>query len=185
VHLKTFDLLRCAASLGTAIAAAVVARYYIAPGVDLEGMSRGVAGPGTWPKFVLYGAAICAGLIFVRSVAALWRSGGAAAEAPRPAEEGDGAGEHDDVRLAIAIALIVGYGLAIGLVGMAWATIAFVAAWLVLGRVRRPLTVVLVSTVGTAAILYLFVKVSMMPLDRGQGVFEQATIALYRILGIY
>ena len=54
-----------------------------------------------------------------------------------------------------------------------------------LGRVRRPLTVVLVSTLGTAAILYLFVKVSLMPLDRGQGVFEQATIALYRILGIY
>ena len=88
MHVKTFDLLRCAASLGAAIAAAVVARYYIAPGVDLEGMSRGVAGPGTWPKFVLYGAAICAALIFVRSVAALWGSGDAAAEAGRRAEIG-------------------------------------------------------------------------------------------------
>jgi hypothetical protein len=29
------------------------------------------------------------------------------------------------------------------------------------------------------------VKVSLLPLDRGQGAFEQATVALYRLLGIY
>ena len=183
---KTIDLLRCVVSLGAALVAVVVARYYIAPGVDLEGMSRGIAGPGTWPKVVLYGAAVCAALLFGRTVTALWRSGGGAALGkPRDAEDGGGTEEHDDVRLAIGIALIVAYGLAIGLIGMAWATMAFVAAWLVLGGLRRPLTVVLVSTLGTAAILYLFVKISLMPLDRGQGIFEQATIALYRILGIY
>jgi hypothetical protein len=54
-----------------------------------------------------------------------------------------------------------------------------------LGGVRRPLTVVLVATLGTAGVLYLFVKVSVMPLDRGFGWVEQATIALYRLLGIY
>jgi putative tricarboxylic transport membrane protein len=148
-------------------------------------MSRGIAGPGTWPKVMLYGAAVCAALIFGRSATALWRSGGAAPGTPRNAEDGGGAAEHDDMRLAIGIGLIVAYGIAIGFIGMAWATMAFVAAWLVLGGLRRPLTVVLVSTVGTAAILYLFVKISLMPLDRGQGVFEQATIGLYRILGIY
>jgi len=183
---KPIDLLRSIATLGAAVAAAVVARYYIAPGVDLDGMSRGIAGPGAWPKVVLYGAAICAALIFGRNVTALWRSGGGAAPGtPRNAGDGGGAAEHDDVRVAIGIGLIVAYGLAIGFIGMAWATMAFVAAWLVLGGLRRPLTVVLVSTLGTAAILYLFVKISLMPLDRGQGVFEQATITLYRILGIY
>jgi len=29
------------------------------------------------------------------------------------------------------------------------------------------------------------VKVSLLPLDRGKGVFEQATVAIYRLLGIY
>ena len=56
---------------------------------------------------------------------------------------------------------------------------------LVLGGYRRPVAVALVSTIGTLLILYLFVKASAMPLDRGKGIFEQATIVLYRLLGIY
>jgi putative tricarboxylic transport membrane protein len=43
----------------------------------------------------------------------------------------------------------------------------------------------LISVLGTIGILYFFVKLSAMPLDRGKGAFEQATVALYRLLGIY
>jgi putative tricarboxylic transport membrane protein len=180
-------MLGIAAPLGAAAAAVVVATWYIAPGVDLDAMTRGVAGPGAWPRVMLYGAAVCAILIFARNLwAAAVRGGSPRPQAPSAAgEEGASEEGYDDVRLVLGIALIAGYGVAIGMVGMAWATMAFIAGWLVLGRLRRPLTVLLVSTIGTAAILYLFVKVSLMPLDRGKGLFEQATIALYRVLGIY
>jgi putative tricarboxylic transport membrane protein len=171
--------MRLGAPLAAAAAAVFLARYHIAPGVDLDAMSRGLASPGTWPKTMLYCAAACAAVLFVRKLYLL----------RRPAAPGDG-GEpadagYDDAKLLPGIALLIAYGFGITQVGMAWATLAFIAAWLVLSGLRRPLVVVLVSTLGTAAILYLFVKVSLMPLDRGKGAFEQATIFLYRLLGIY
>jgi putative tricarboxylic transport membrane protein len=177
MSLKSTDVLRLAAPLAAAAAAAGVARDYIAPGVDLAAITRGIAGPATWPKVMLYGASACAAFIFLRNLLALRRSGASAAEDAEPA--------YDDIRLALGMTLLVGYGISINYVGMAWATLAFIASWLVLGGLRRPVQVLLVSTLGTAAILYLFVKISLMPLERGQGVFEQATIVLYRLLGIY
>jgi putative tricarboxylic transport membrane protein len=161
------------------VAAVILARYHIAPGVDLDAISRGLASPATWPKTMLYCAAACAAAIFVRTALALRDSA-----APASGDESSGAG-YDEAKLLPGIALLLAYGFAITQVGMAWATLAFIAAWLVLSGLRRPLTVVLVSTLGTAGILYLFVKVSLMPLDRGKGAFEQATIVLYRLLGIY
>jgi putative tricarboxylic transport membrane protein len=169
--------LRVAAPLGAALAAAIVARYFIAPGVDVDGMSRGLAGPATWPKTMLYCAAATALIIFSRSLYALKRSA-------EPVDGEANAG-YDDAKLASGIALLVLYGYGITQIGMAWATLVFIAAWLLLSGLRRPLPVVLVSALGTAVILYVFVKISLMPLDRGKGVFEQATIVLYRLLGIY
>lgn len=169
--------LRLGAPLLAALGAWAVARDFIAPGVDLDAMARGVAGPGTWPKTMLYCAAATALAIFVRAVLVLRRPGERAAPA---AEAG-----YDDAKLIGGIALLALYGFGITQIGMAWATLVFIAGWLVLSGLRRPLAVLLVSTLGTAAIVYMFVKVSLMPLDRGHGIFEQATILLYRLLGIY
>lgn len=174
---KLNTALRVAAPLGAALAAAIVARYFIAPGVDVDGISRGLAGPATWPKTMLYCAAGCASIIFLRNLYALKRSASPV--------DGEASAGYDDAKLASGIALLVLYGFGITQIGMAWATAVFIAAWLLVSGLRRPLPVLLVSTLGTIAILYVFVKVSLMPLDRGRGVFEQATIVLYRLLGIY
>lgn len=174
---RLLSVSRLAVPLAAATAAVVLARGYIAPGVDLDGMARGVAGPGTWPKLMLYGAAACALAVFVRNLLAL-RYAALVGAAPR----GPG---YNEGKLLAGMALLVAYGLGIAMVGIAWATLAFLAAWLVLSGLRRPLAVTLVSVLGTAGILYLFVKLCLMPLERGKGVFEQATIALYRVLGIY
>ena len=166
------NALRVAAPLCAALAAAIVARYFIAPGVDVDGMARGLAGPATWPKTMLYCAAACAALIGLRSLY------GRQTAPPLGSR-------YDDTKLLAGIALLVLYGFGITQIGMAWATAAFIAAWLLISGLRRPLPVLLVSTLGTIAILYVFVKISLMPLDRGRGVFEQATILLYQLLGIY
>lgn len=169
---------RLAVPLAAAAAALVLARQFIAPGVDLDGMARGVAGPGTWPKLMLYGVAACAAAVFVRNLIEPRR-----AAAPRgPAADHAG---YDDARLLGGMALLAGYGVAITVTGIAWATLVFLAAWLAISGLRRPLPVTLVSVLGTTGILYLFVKLCLMPLDRGKGIFEEATIALYRLLGIY
>jgi putative tricarboxylic transport membrane protein len=166
--------LRSAAALAAAAGLWAVGQWLIAPGVDVDGMARGVIGPATWPRAMLYGAAACAVVIFLRQFFS-----GAGARAA------GSAGEYHEGRSLFAVGLLVAYGAALPLAGMAWATAAFLAAWLALGGVRRPLTFVLVPLLGTIAVLYLFVKVSLMPLERGRGAFEQATVALYRLLGIY
>ena len=174
--IKLSDAVRLAAPLAIAVAALVIARRYIAPGVDLEGMARGVTGPGTWPKAMLYCVAACSVIILIRNFIEM------KAGAPTT-----GAGESgfDDAKLLPGIALLIGYGIGIPEIGMAWSTLVFVACGLVLSGLRRPVAVVLVSVLGTAGVLYLFVKLCMMPLERGKGPFEAATIVLYRLLGIY
>lgn len=166
--------LRLAAAAAAAAGLWSLGRWSIAPGVDVDAMARGVIGPATWPRTMLYCAAACAAAVFLRELLAGAR-----------AREAGGAAEVHEGRSLLAVALLVAYGAALPLVGIAWATAAFLAGWLVLGGVRRPLAVVLVPVLGTIAVLYLFVKVSLMPLERGKGVFEQATVALYRLLGIY
>ena len=127
---------RLAVPFAAAVAAVVLARGFIAPGVDLEGMARGMAGPGTWPKLMLYGAAACLAAVFIRNLLALRH----APAAPGAPEE-----EYHEARLLGGMALLVAYGFGITAIGIAWATLAFLPAWLLLSGLRRPLPVALVA----------------------------------------
>lgn len=164
--------------LAAAVGSCVLALAFVAPGVDLDAMARGVVGPATWPKTMLLCASAAAALLAFGRLVELF--------APRSSRAPvAGADEYHEGRSIGALALLLGYGLAIPLVGFAWATPVFIAGWLLLGGLRGPLLIGLTSVLGALGILYFFVKVSLMPLDRGKGVFEQATVALYQLLGIY
>jgi putative tricarboxylic transport membrane protein len=170
-------VLRVILPLAAAAGCTAIALFQIAPGVDLAAMARGVVGPATWPKAMLLSAAAAAALLALVQLLELL----ALREPPAPADGED----YHEARSMGAIALLVGYGIAIPLVGIAWSTPVFIGGWLLLGGVHRPLVLGLVSILGTVGVLYFFVKLSLMPLDRGKGIFEQATLALYRLLGIY
>jgi putative tricarboxylic transport membrane protein len=170
---------RLAIPLAAAVGLWLLGAYFIAPGVDAAAISRGLISPVTWPKFMLYSAALCAAALFVRELRAVLTAPSPGDPAGKP-----GAGYHE-LRSLLGIAVLAAYALAIPVVGIAWATLVFIAAWLVLGGMRKPVVIFAVSGIGTTALLYLFVRVSLMPLDRGQGVFEQATVTLYRVLRIY
>lgn len=163
--------------LVVAAASCLLAFRYIAPGVDLDAMARGIVGPGTWPKAMLLAAAAAAALLTLARLLEL-----AALRPPRNAGDAE---DYHEPRSIGAILLLVGYGVAFPLIGIAWSTLAFLAGWQLLGGLRRPLLIALTSILGTLGLLYFFVKLSNMPLDRGTGVFEQASVALYRLLGIY
>lgn len=170
-------VLKVVLPLATAMACAVIAFSYVAPGVDFAAMARGVVSPVTWPKAMLLCAAAAAALLALVQLLELL-----SLRELRPSEKGE---DYHEVRSIGAIALLVAYGITIPIVGIAWATPVFIAGWLLLGGIREPLKVGLISILGTIGVLYFFVKLSSMPLDRGKGVFEQATVALYRVLGIY
>lgn len=91
----------------------------------------------------------------------------------------------DNVRVAIGGAMIVGYGVGIVFLGFLIGSILFLSIWMLLGRMRNPLTIVTISVLGTVAPLYLLVKVAYLPLPRGVGFFNTATLKLYEWLGIF
>ncbi|MBM3352331.1 MAG: tripartite tricarboxylate transporter TctB family protein [Betaproteobacteria bacterium] len=170
-------LLRLAGPLAVAVAAGVFSAFYLAPGVDTASMTRGPLGPVVWPKAMLACLLASAAVVFL---VRLWQFAKGV-----PDDVDGGKGEYHEGRGAAAIAVLLAYAWALPIAGFAFSTAVFIAAVLLLGGVRRPRTVVLTAGIGTVALLYVFVKVSLMPLDRGKGAFETATITLYRLLGIY
>lgn len=160
------------------VAALVLPRFMMQQNMAAM-IGEGEAGPTFWPNVMLTLVAICSALWLVREVWTGLRAPAVAGEAP-PARA------PYDWRLAwLGLAIVFVYGLAIQYLGFAFATLLFLAAWFVLGGVRRPLTVGPVAVIGTLVLLYVFVALAQMPLDRGRGVFTAGTIELYQALRIY
>lgn len=161
-------------------AAVILAAYFIAPGYDGGSAPRGGVGPTTWPRAMLLGIAFCSAALLLRELFCI-----VARQRSPASADGGSAGFYDNRKAAIGIAILILYGAAIPVTGFALATLAFLAIWLWLGGVHKALTICLVSTVGTVVLLYIFVKVSTLPLNRGIGPFDGLTVSLYRALGIY
>lgn len=178
--------------------------FTIAPGINVDVISRGVVGPTTWPKAMLLCIIACAVVLLGRTVLTGRRSSPRLnIGPPRPpnafkvlAATGSADSfeelprevlpeEYNNLKAALGILLLLGYGAAIPVIGFGPATALCVALLLLLGGMRKPVTIGLVSILGTAALLYLFVKVTSMPLDRGMGYFNDLNLMLYRLLGIY
>ena len=70
-------------------------------------------------------------------------------------------------------------------IGFMLATTAFIAAFMVLAGARAPVTIAANAVVGTAVLLYTFVRLVYLPLPKGEGAFETLTIAVYRALRIF
>lgn len=142
--------------------------------------SRGL-GPTAWPRFMLTLIAALSVVWIVQELIA-WRKG---VRNPAPAGSGEATEEYDYRKATIGMLLVVGYGWVLPLVGFSLATAAFIAAMCLLGGLRNALVIGPVSLLGTAALLWVFVGLALMPLDRGQGIFGRFSLAVLRGLGIY
>jgi putative tricarboxylic transport membrane protein len=158
-----------------------LAIWFVAPAGAPNSAGTGLAGPLIWPRTMLFGIACCAALLLVRNLlflhAASEPGGSPAMAAP--------ADDFDNRHAALGIGILILYVGAIPLIGFAMATAGFFLIWLPFGGVRRKRVVLSVALLGTVALLYTFVKLTTLPLDRGIGVFDGFSVALYRLLGIY
>lgn len=157
----------------------------------VQGMARGLATPLTWPKLMLAGVGICA---LGWAIEQGWKAFNVLPPPPSAAEEALEFGdvgfeqENDDAPLlpiAFGLSLAMAYAFVIPWVGFTAATVVFLLLWFLVGGIRKPLQLISVTLIGTVVLLYVFVKLALMPLDRGQGAFGELTIALFRLLGIY
>ncbi|MCF8150915.1 MAG: tripartite tricarboxylate transporter TctB family protein [Burkholderiaceae bacterium] len=158
---------------------AVLTRFITDRPQEAAAMARGIAGPTTWPTFMLYGVMIFAFAWAIERLAQVLRQreGGAAVPQAnnRPVS----------IHIWLGIVLVLAYGFSLPLLGFTFATVIYIPLWLWLGGIRSPISVPLTAVLGTVALLYLFVKLALMPLDRGVGVIGEYTIALYRLLQIF
>lgn len=154
-------------------------------------MARGLATPLTWPKLMLAGVGLCA---LGWAVEEGWKAFHALPPPPDAMTEalefGDVGFEDEKetpplLPIVLGLALALVYAFAIPLVGFTTATVLFLMLWFVLGGIRKPVSVVAVTLIGTMIILYVFVKLALMPLDKGVGIFGEFTVALFKLLGIY
>lgn len=138
-------------------------------------------GPAAWPQAMLALTAVCAAIWLAQEFLA-WRRGREAplaAEAARPGEA------YSYVKAVIGLVMIVAYGWLLPVAGFPIATACFIALWCILGGLRNPFAVVPLSLVGTGVLLWVFMGLALMPLNRGQGLFDRISIALLQMLGIY
>jgi hypothetical protein len=142
------------------------------------GVGRGAYGPLSWPKFaltVLVAGAVLLCLLKARELLA--RKGAHAPAGPRE--------EMADGRVALVAILIALYAAGFVYVGYLFSTFVFLTAWLAMTGYRRPAMSGLVGVLGAVLPLYLLIKVAYMPLPRGVGVIEQATIHIYQWLHLF
>ena len=135
----------------------------------------GQLGPGFWPRLVLIGLGAASLAKLVLDVRSVRRAADVTVERPAISPP----------LLVAGIATIVLYVVAAPLLGFAFATMLFVAAFMVLAGARSAAAIVATSVLSTVVILYVFIKVVYLPLPKGAGAVENVTLALYRLLGIF
>ena len=176
--------------------ATFVLRGFIVQNPEMaKNMARGIASPLTWPRIMLSGAALFAFGWVVQGIVHLVRSARHQAAHGSDVEDiaiefGDAGFEHHAIArpplpVVLGILLALAYTFAIPWLGFPIATALFMVLWFAIGGFRNPLKVGLVTLIGSVVLMYVFVKLALMPLDRGVGVLDNFTIGLFRLLGIY
>jgi hypothetical protein len=180
VNDKAVVRLRIAYSVLSLFLALVLAKWFVVPSSGANPAAGGLVDPATWPRAMLLGIAACSAVLIVSNVLLYARAQRAGTAAAHPSDE-----QFDNRKAGIGIALLTLYVVAMPVIGFGLATVAFFLVWLPFGGVRKPHVVASVAVIGTIALLYAFVKLTTLPLDRGLGVFDSVTVSIYRVLGIY
>ena len=133
-------------------------------------------GPSFWPQVICVGIAIGA---LVRIGQKLWSGERWVAQ--------DAASETDEVRMprvALGIALVGSYIVGMLFLGYILATALFLIVFIYLGG-QRKWYVIPLGIASSLVFAYVFLKVVYIALPSGVGVFDQLTVLLYELLGIY
>jgi len=134
----------------------------------------GQLGPAFWPKAILLLLMVSCGIKTIEILIAQQKGRTTGGEASLP-----------PVNVPILLGLI---GIILGAValmneiGFLLTNVLFLLSFMYLAGVRKKITLILSSVLGTVILLYLFVKVVYLPLPKGSWFFDDLTIAIYRFL---
>ena len=86
--------------------------------------------------------------------------------------------------LWIGIAMTVAYAVLIEKVGFFLCTFIYLAAFMWIGRYRRPGVILVTSLIGSLAFMFMFMKIVYVSLPLGVDPFSQVSFLLMRLMGI-
>lgn len=142
--------------------------------------ARGL-GPDAWPGVFLNAVTVIALLWIVTELWGLY----AAQKRKRQDFVVEQRETYSYVKAAAAIGLLLAFGWLLPNIGFAIAATLFIFCWCLLGGIRNPLVLVLVSLVGMITLLWVFMGLALMPLSRGTGIFDDFSVWLLRLVRIY
>ncbi len=87
-------------------------------------------------------------------------------------------------RLLAGIAVIGAFALGVDRLGFFLATALFLAAFMLIGGLRRPLLACAIGATGSFALIVIFMRVAYISLPLGAGPFREISLALLRLLGV-
>ena len=155
----------------------------------IDAPTGGRIGPAVWPKAVIvFMGLLCLYEIVKRLVVRTEFSAKgllSGSEMPAGAEPALAPSRARGTAMLFGgIALIAAYVVAVPWLGFFLATAIFLAAFPVVGGLRRPVMIASVSLAGTLVLAVVFLKVAYISLPLGEGPFRQLSLALMRLLGV-
>jgi hypothetical protein len=149
--------------------------------------SVGGPGPAFYPRLLILLLVLAMAVRLVHEVMAIRRGVGESEDADEAMEEGVEMDPSliDMRRVAVVILLSVGYVVASLFLGWVLATFVLVPVFLWLTGRRNLLITVPLALLFSLGMAFVFVKIVYIALPTGVGVFDQFTVLLYELLGIY
>lgn len=166
------------------VAVAVLSMFLFinAGSILAPGRMPGQVGPDLWPRFIL-GLLIFLSLIKIIQLSLLPPPQVKIFEdsnVEEPVTE-----ERDWHVLIVAGLMVFGYVFAIHFLGFFIATLIFLWSFTYLGKWRKKGLLAIIALIGTLAVNFLFHKIIYIPLPKGQYIFEDITVMIYKTLGIF
>ena len=150
--------------------------YFLAGKID-EPPGPEQLGAAFWPKMILIFLMASCGIKAGEILKVRGKEKAEAIQAEPPAEV-------NTPKLALMIAMVIAAVYFMDIIGFPLANFLFLLLFMRIAGLRKKLSLLLTSVLGTIFLLYLFVKVVYLPLPKGQWFFDDVTILLYRILHI-
>ncbi len=87
-------------------------------------------------------------------------------------------------KLTAMIVMVIAGVFFMDVIGFPLSNFIFLPLFMRIAGLRKKVSLLLISVLGTVFLLYLFVKIVYLPLPKGQWFFDDLTIFLYRVLHI-
>lgn len=176
---------RLAACLPYVACLGVAVALWLLTGQITFDQRAGQLGPAFWPRVAIVIMAAAAAIEIIRKLVSPSPDreiSGVGEVLESSAEDGDDAPRVPPLLLG-AMALTLGYGLAVNTLGFVTTTFLFLVAFMYLGRYRNHAVIWLSALLGTLLFAVVFLKIVYVSLPRGTPPFDRVTQGVLDLFG--